>query len=93
MTKNKKKLTNEELTKHFTNPFELVNHAIEVARHLVRSGHELSDATDRNSATLILKKVLKEREFEEKSAQLKDLEQKGAHREDKDLPDPLLQAI
>lgn len=93
MTKSKKKLTNEELSKHFNNPFELVNHAIEVARHLVRSGHELSDATDRNSASLVLKKVLKERELEEKSIQLKEIEQKNAQREDKELPDPLLQAI
>lgn len=70
----KKSLTNEELTKRFDNPFDLVNHAIDVAKHLVESGHELSEAQDRNSAVVVLKKVLKEQETQKQNQSLADLE-------------------
>lgn len=88
MSKPKKKLTNEELSKHFKNPFELVNHAIGVAKHLVQAGHDLTDAGDRNTASVILKRVLKERESEELLGH-----EKASTTEDKDLPDPMLQAV
>lgn len=88
----KKKLTNEDLTRHFKNPFDLVNHAIGVAKHLVESGHELSEVNDRNSAVVVLKKVLKEQENEERNRALADLEDKTVG-EGKDLPTPLEQAI
>lgn len=87
------KLTNEELTKHFSNPFELVNHAIDLAKNMVGGGHELSDLGDKNAAGIILAKVLKNRESEEKSEALMELEQKKSVAEDKDLPGPFEQAI
>lgn len=88
----KKNLTNEELSRHFDNPFDLVNHAIHLAQHLIRSGHELTENQDRNSAAVVLKKVLREQENQKKSKELADLESKGIS-EDKSFPDPLLQAI
>ncbi len=89
----KKKLTNEDLTKLFDNPFDLVNHAIDVAKHLVQSGHELTEVGDKNSATIILKKVLKEREDAEKNDNLVEFEKRESLSDDKEIPDPLQQAI
>ncbi len=89
----KKNLTNEELTKLFKNPFDLVNHAIDVAKHLVEAGHELTDVGDKNTATVILRKVLKDRQDEEKNEDLIEFEERESVSEDKDVPDPLLQAI
>lgn len=85
-------LTNEKLTDLFDNPFDLVNHAISMAQQVIASGKELGDSTDQNSATQILKRVLKERQAEVQSEKI--LEQgKNSSTTDKDLPDPLLQAI
>ena len=42
MTKKKKSsLTNEELTKLYSNPFELVSNAIDIAHQVVGAGKEL----------------------------------------------------
>lgn len=90
--KKSKKITNEELAKHFSNPFELVNHAIDLARHLIHSGHELSETNDRNSASIVLKKVLKERDDEEKGEDLIEVEKKISP-SDHDNLNPLQQAI
>ncbi|MCH9633904.1 MAG: hypothetical protein S4CHLAM7_06380 [Chlamydiae bacterium] len=90
---NRKKLTNEELTRQFKNPFELVNHAIKLAKHLVESGHELSELGDKNAASIVLKRVLKEKEDEEKNLELIQFENEETLSDDKELPNPLLQAI
>ena len=37
---NHKALTNEELNKHFENPFKMVNHAIKLAHQLIERGEE-----------------------------------------------------
>lgn len=85
-------LTNEKLTTLFDNPFDLVNHAIGVAHHVIESGRELGEGSDQNSASQILKKVLKERQSELQSQEI--LEKEKQHpASDKDLPDPMLQAI
>ena len=87
-----KNLTNEKLTNLFENPFDLVNHAINMAHQMIESGKELGDNTDQNAATQILKKVLKERQAEKQSEEILRVE-KTPSLNDKDLPDPMLQAI
>lgn len=88
----KSNLTNEELSKHFDNPFDLVNHAIGVAKHMVGSGHELADQSDRNAAVVVLKKVLKEQEFQKVNEELVELKKQSSDH-DEDLPNPMMQVV
>ena len=92
MTK-KKDLTNEKLTKLFNNPFELVSSAINIAHQVVGSGRELKDGTDRNVASQILRKIVKDSETEKQSEEILEMEKNQTITNDKDLPDPLLQAV
>lgn len=86
-------LTNEKLTKLFENPFDLVNHAINIAHQVIESGRELGEGSEQNAATQILKKVLKERQVEAQSEEILELDANATNPSDKDLPDPMLQAI
>ncbi|MCH9632531.1 MAG: hypothetical protein S4CHLAM6_08690 [Chlamydiae bacterium] len=70
-------LTNEKLTKLFSNPFELVSSAINIAHQVVGSGRELKDGTNRNVASQILKKILKDHESEKQSAEMLEAEENG----------------
>ncbi len=79
-------LTNEELSKLFDNPFDLVNHAIGVAHHLVESGRELSDSSGKNCATQILKKMVKDHQGEEMSRQVLAFQATTPQEENKDHP-------
>lgn len=65
-------LTNEKLSKLFDNPFELVNHAITLARSIIASGHGIGDGADRNSATQILRQILRDKQVEKQSQDLLD---------------------
>lgn len=67
-------LTNEKLSKLFDNPFELVNHAITLARAVIASGQGIGDGADRNSATQILKQILRDKQVEKQSQDLLDHE-------------------
>ena len=59
-------LTNEKLAKKFTNSFELVSSAIDLARHAVESGRDLSNETDiKNQAYQVLQQLLKEKEAQD----------------------------
>lgn len=65
-----KQITNEKLKHLYENPFDLVNHAIKVAHHMVASGQLLSNNLDKNSATVVLKKVVKDKELDDCSLEL-----------------------
>ncbi len=67
-------LTNEKLSKLFDNPFELVNHAIKLARSVITSGHGIGEGADRNSATQILKQILRDKQAEKQSQDLLEQE-------------------
>lgn len=50
----KNSLTNEKLNDRFENAFSLVNHAIQMARHLVRRGEEFYS----NPASEVLERII-----------------------------------
>lgn len=94
MTKKKKtNLTNEELTKLYSNPFELVSNAIKIAHQVVGSGRELKDSTTKNVATQILNKILKDHETAEQSQEMLKKDHTPSASHGKDFPDPMLQAV
>ena len=92
MTK-KNDLTNEKLTKLFSNPFELVSTAINIAHQVVGSGRELKEGPNKNVASQILRKILKDHESEKQSEEILEMEKNGSISNDKDFPDPLQQAV
>jgi hypothetical protein len=56
-------LTNEELCGLFPNPFELVNHAINLAKRLIKSGHTIQSHPDMyNQASEILLVIVEQRD-------------------------------
>lgn len=77
-------LTNEKLTKLFSNPFELVSNAIKIAHQVVGSGRELRDGTNRNVASQILSKILKDHETEKRSQDILDIDKKKGSPNDSD---------
>lgn len=77
-------LTNEKLTKLFSNPFELVSNAINIAHQVVGSGRELRDGTNRNVASQILSKILKDHETEKRSQEILDIDKKKGSSSDSD---------
>lgn len=89
----KNDLTNEKLRNLYSNPFELVSSAINIAHQVIESGKELKEGPNKNMAAQVLKKILKDHETEKQSEEMMDLEKGQAHANDKDLPDPLLQAV
>lgn len=80
----KNDLTNEKLTKLFNNPFELVSNAINIAHQVIGSGRELRDGTNRNVASQILNKILKDHETEKRSHEMLDVEKKKGSSSDLD---------
>ncbi len=70
-------LTNEKLRGLFDSPFELVNHAIAIARHMIESGEGINDGMDKNPANRILNRMVKDREMEEKSKTLLQMDKKS----------------
>lgn len=54
----KKTLTNEHLRERFTNQFDLVNYAIQLAENMIHSGREPLVRSDKqNKAFLILEEI------------------------------------
>lgn len=76
MTK-KPDLTNEKLTKLFSNPFELVSTAINIAHQVVGTGRELKEGPNKNVASQILRKILKDHETEKQSEEMLEVEKDG----------------
>lgn len=50
-------LTNEEISKRYRSQFDLVNHAIRLASHLIQSGYEPSPAVAENIVNDVLKDI------------------------------------
>ena len=76
MTK-KPDLTNEKLTQLFSNPFELVSTAINIAQQVVGTGRELKEGPNKNVASQILRKILKDHETEKQSEEMLEVEKDG----------------
>lgn len=89
----KKDLTNEQLTKLFKNPFDLVNCAIHIAHQVVGNGRELKEGVNKNIASQILCKILKDHETEKQSESMLEGEKHHHSSHDKDFPTPLLEAV